>query len=150
VPPRRDRPRARGARVHERTPGESLLLHHFLELLRAAAAGVDPDEREGLVLQSLHERPLVGPLRPSRQSDMAPEVEQHHLAAIVPEPEALAVLVLAFDVRCLLADTQAANLEQCRPGPPRDGVAAGELHVAVLLRGLLEGGFDLLHGLAAI
>src|SRR5262249_37382455 len=77
---------------------------------------------------------------------VAPEIEQYHLAAIVAQLEALAVLVLAFDVRGCLADTQVAKAEQLRFGPLRDRVAAGELHVAALLGGLLEECFDLLDG----
>jgi hypothetical protein len=77
--------------------------------LYGATADVDADEREGLVFQVLHERPLVGPLGPSGQSDVAPEIEQYHLSAIVAELESLAILVRAFDVRCFLADTQVAN-----------------------------------------
>ena len=50
----------------------------------------------------------------------------------------------------VLADAQVANLEQPGPGPLRDRVAAGQLHVAVLLRGLFEDFFDLLNRLIAV
>src|SRR5262249_37977817 len=72
----------------------------------AAAADVHAEKREGLVTQVHYERPLVGPLGPSRQSHIAPEIEQHHLPAIVAQLEALAVLILALDVRGFSADTQ--------------------------------------------
>src|SRR5262249_2458098 len=48
------------------------------------------------------------------------------------------------------ADTQVANRKQFCFGPLRDLVAVRELHVAVLLGGLLEDCFDFLKGLVAI
>jgi len=150
VPLRCNWPRTRVARIDKGPPVDLLLLHDLLELLRLEAADVDADEGEGLVFQVRHERPLVGPLAPSGQSDVAPEIEQHHLPAIVTQLEALAVLVLTVNVRGFLADTQVANPEQLRAGQLPDRVAAGELDIAVLLRGLLEDSFDFLEGLVAI
>src|SRR4029078_8046700 len=49
-----------------------------------------------------------------------------------------AVLVLALDVRGLVADAQVADREQLRVGLLRDRFAAGEFHLSVLLRGLPE------------
>ena len=51
-----------------------------------------------LFLQLRHERPLVRPCGPSRQSEFAPELEQCHLATIVAQFELHSVMVLAFDV----------------------------------------------------
>src|SRR5262249_24795141 len=59
-------------------------------------------------------------------------------------------LGLAFDVRCLLADAQVADLEQLRPGPLPNRATVGELHVAILLRGSLEEGLGLLGGPGAV
>src|SRR5262249_804487 len=131
-------------------PGQLLLLRHFLELLGPEAANVDADQREGLVLQLLDERPLVGPLGPSRQSDKAPEVEQHHLSTMVAKLEALAVLVFPLYVRRLVADAQVADSEQFCLREFRNRAAVGKLLVAVLLRGVLKDRFDLLQGLVAI
>src|SRR5690349_16272994 len=91
VPSARDRPRTGGALVRERPPGQLLLLHHVFEVL-AVAPDVHADQCERLVLQTLHERPLVGPLAPSGQSVFRPEVEQHDLAPVVAELEPHAVL----------------------------------------------------------
>src|SRR5262249_13186278 len=114
------------------------------------AVDVDAEQGEGLVLQGLDERPLVGPLGSSGESLLMPEVEQHHLAAIVAELEALAVLVLAFDVRRFLADTQVVDLEQLRPGLLTDRAVVGVFHVAILLRGLLKKSFGLPGGPGAV
>ena len=54
-----------------------------LSFLGVVAGDVDADQGEWLVFQLLDERPLVGPLAPSGESVFAPEVEQHHLAAVV-------------------------------------------------------------------
>src|SRR5262249_42415844 len=93
---------------------------------------------EGLAGQVLDERPLVGPLGPSGESLVIPEVEQDDLAPVVAELEALAVLVLALDVRRHLADRPVTNLEQFRLRllPTRAAQAAerdGHLPVAVCL-----------------
>src|SRR5262249_61274049 len=112
VPLRRDRTCTGVAGVNKGSPGDLLLGRHLLELLRVEAADVDADEGERLVFQVLHERPLVWPLGPSRQSDDTPEVEQHHLPAIVTQLESLAFFVLAVDVRGFLADAQITNPEQ--------------------------------------
>jgi hypothetical protein len=83
---------------------------------------VDADKCEGLVFQVCHERPLVGPLGPSGESDEAPEVEQHNLATVVAELEGLAVLVLAFDVgaslpilKCRISNNSALAVLPLRP-----------------------------------
>src|SRR5262245_50512125 len=53
--------------VEEVAPGDVLLGRDFLELLRRLIA-VHTDEREWLVLQTLHERPLVREHSPARGS----------------------------------------------------------------------------------
>src|SRR5262249_23597183 len=111
VPLGRDGTLAQLARVRKGSPGQLLLFHRLLELLDVVAVDVDADQGEGLVFQLLDERPLVGPLGPSGESLLMPEVEQHHLAPVVAELEALAVLILAFDLRGLLADAQVADLK---------------------------------------
>src|SRR5262249_35650655 len=45
-----------------------------------------------------HERPLVRVHRPARGSPIPPEIENHHLAAIVAELECLAFDIFALDV----------------------------------------------------
>ena len=108
IPLRRDRPRPGVARIDKRPPGDPLLGRHLLELLRVEPADVNADEGERPVSQICHERPLVRPLGLSRQSDETPEIEQHHLPAIVTQLEALAVLVLTVNVGGFLADIQAS------------------------------------------
>lgn len=82
-----------------------LASHHVLEFLDVLRPGIDADQHERLVLQSLNERPLVWPGGPSDQSEFAPEVEQHDLATIVAELELLSVLILPLYVRCHFAET---------------------------------------------
>src|SRR5262245_56965754 len=57
-------------------------------------------------------RPLVGPLDPSAESELVPEIEEDNFAAVVAEPEALAVLVLSLDVRRHLAHEEVAELDR--------------------------------------
>ena len=91
-------------------PTNLVLRHHFLEFTRIVGPGIDADEGEWLFFQFRYERPLVRPGGPSRQSEFAPEIEQHHLAAIVAQFELRAVLVLAFDVRGNLTDGEVADV----------------------------------------
>ena len=101
-----DRPR-----VRKRSPGQLLRFYRLLELLDVVAIDVDADQGEGLLCQLLDERPLVGPLGPSGDSLLMPEVEKHHLAPVVAQLEALAILVLALDVGCDPPDCEAAEPE---------------------------------------
>src|SRR5262249_47773136 len=115
---------------------------------------MDPDQDEGLAGQVLDERPLVGPLGPSGESLVIPEIEQDDLAPVVAQLEALAVLVLALDVRRHLADRQVTNLEQFRlrllPNRTAGAVERDrDLHVAVFL-GPDEERFDLPGDLGAV
>ena len=72
-----------GAVVGKRSPVEFLLLHDFFQLFWFVRHDVDADQGERLLLQFRDERPLVGPMGPSRQSVLEPEIEQHDFAAIV-------------------------------------------------------------------
>ena len=105
----RQRVALRGARFER--AGAGRLVHDRLELLRVGAVGVDADHGEGLVFELVDERPLVGPTGPSGHSDLLPEVEQHHLSAVVAQLEANIVLVDAFDIGRLLADGETAKSE---------------------------------------
>src|SRR5215471_1265735 len=99
-----------GARVRERSPGQLLLVHHEFEFLRLVPADIYTDQGEGFLFEVLDERPLMGPLGPSGASGVVPEVEQHDLATVIAQLEALAVLVLSLDIRRLLTDGQVAEL----------------------------------------
>ena len=105
VPPRRDRLARNGS------PGHLLLLHHLFELFRLVADDVDADQGKRLLFQVLDERPLVGPTGASSQSVFRPEIEQHHLPAVVAQFQLLAVLIFTIDVRGFLADGEVAHLE---------------------------------------
>src|SRR5262249_23515072 len=115
----------------------------LLELPGVVAVDVDADQGERPVLQVLNERPLVGPLDPSAKSVLVPEVEQDDFAPVVAEFESLAVLVLAFDLRRLLADQQVAELEELRSRLLSDRAGKRYLLVAVFFAGSLEQRFDL-------
>src|SRR5690606_19150214 len=78
--------------VPEGTPGDLLLGEALLQRLEVGV-GVHADQREGLVLQSFHERPLVRVHGPAGASPVAPEVEHDDLAAVVAELEGHAVEV---------------------------------------------------------
>src|SRR5262249_24342839 len=84
------------------------------------------------------------------ESLLVPEIEQDHLARVVAQLEGLAVLVLTFDVRRLLADAQVADLEQLPFGLPTDRAPFRELDLAVFFHGLLEERFGLLAGFGAV
>ena len=60
--------------------------------------GVHAEEGERFIFKPGDERPLVGPIGPSRQSVLGPEVEQHDFAAVVAEFEGPAILVVPFNV----------------------------------------------------
>ncbi len=90
--------------VVERSPSDVLLRHYLFEFTGIMLPGVDADEGEWLVLEFCYERPLVRPGGPSDQSGFKPEVQQHHLAAIVTQFELRALLVFAFDVGRNLAN----------------------------------------------
>src|SRR5690606_9552139 len=110
VPLRRDRAAGALGAVPEAAPGDVLLLQAGREGLLVGIA-VHADEGERLVCETLHERPLVRVHGPARASSVAPEVEDHHLAAVVRELEGHAVEVLADDVGRLHADLQALAFE---------------------------------------
>ena len=103
VPLRRDGSARNGS------PGHLLLVHHLFEFFRLVAEDIDADQGERLLFQLLDERPLVGPTGASRQSVFRPEIEQHHLPAVVAQFEWLAVLILAINVLGLLADAKMAD-----------------------------------------
>ena len=105
VPSRRDR------LTRDGSPGDFLLFHDLFELLRLAVEDVHADQGKRLRLQILDERPLVGPTGPSIQSVFRPEIEQHHLPAVVAQFEWLVVLILGFDVLGFLADGEVVHLE---------------------------------------
>ena len=100
----------------ERAPADVLAGHHLLEFGGFVVETVDADHGERLVLQFVHERPLVGPTGPSNHSILHPEIEQHDLAAVVAELEVDAFLILARHFRRGLADGQASNLVQFGSG----------------------------------
>src|SRR5262249_11687906 len=116
----------RSGAVKPRAPGHFLILNDLLELIFALIA-VDAQEDEGLAFHLLHERPLVRVHGPAGPSPVPPEIEQHHLAAIIGQLELLAVEVLALDVGCRLADRQEAQLEQLALGPFADRAAERQL-----------------------
>lgn len=91
---------------YECSPIEIFAGHHFLELGWIFVPAVDADQSKRLLLQFLHERPLVRPTGPSSESVLHPEIEKHDLASIVAQLEARAVLVKAFDIWSCLADGQ--------------------------------------------
>lgn len=62
------------ARVGEGPPVEFFLRHHRLERLRFVPENIHADQREGFAFQLVHERPLVGPMGPSRESVFHPEI----------------------------------------------------------------------------
>src|SRR5262245_19579684 len=114
----------------ERPPVQLLAVHHPLELLCLGVISVHADQGERLLFERLHERPLVGPVGPSDQSVLGPEVEQHDLATEVAQLEAPAVLVLAVDLLGRIADGQVADLVQLRSCRLSNGILVGDLHVA--------------------
>src|SRR5262245_61403528 len=103
-------------RIAERPPGKVLLLHEFLEGRGARFTDVDADDGEWLAGELLDERPLVRPHGPSGASVLVPEIEQHHLAAVVAQLEPIAVLVLALDLGGNLADGKVQEIVQLRLG----------------------------------
>jgi hypothetical protein len=97
------------------------------------AIAYEGSRQVGLMRRLFTLRPLVGPLGPSGPSQVVPEVEEDNLAAIVAQLEALAVLVVALDVRGRLADSQVTNLVQRVHGLLTHGAAGavvgdGDLH----------------------
>ena len=92
----------------------------------------------------------MGPAGPSGESVLRPEVKQHDLATVVTQLEALGVLVLAFDVGGLRANSQLTDLEKLRFGLLTHRAAIRELHVAVLAGGLLEESFNVFDGLGPV
>ena len=101
-----------GALVVERPPVDPLFRHHPFQFTWFMRPGIDADHCERLFFQIRYERPLVRPGGPSRQSELAPEIKQHDLAAIVTQFELLTVLVFAFDVGRSFADAQVTNVVQ--------------------------------------
>lgn len=66
----------------ERSPGDVLLRHRFLEFTWFMGPGIDADHSERLVFEIRHERPLVWPCGPSGQSVLAPEIQQHDVSTV--------------------------------------------------------------------
>src|SRR5205807_3398568 len=91
--------------IDPRTPGY-FLLDQALPKLGTVFITVDTEQSKRLALHLSYERPLVGVHRPAGASPMPPEVEDHHLAPVVAELEALAVDILAFDFGRFLAQNR--------------------------------------------
>src|SRR5262249_43172079 len=119
-------------RVAERPPREVLFLHDLLEGCWARFTDVDAEDGEARTGLLLDERPLVRPHGPSGASVLVPEVEQHHLAAVVAQLKLVAVLILALDLGGDLADGQVENIVQLRLGLVPNRAADRQLHVAEL------------------
>ncbi len=75
---------------------------------------VDANQGERFISELLDERPLVGPMDPSRRSVLLPKVEQHDAAPIITQLELLAVLVLAVDIGGQFSEGQVADVVQLR------------------------------------
>src|SRR5262245_54645468 len=104
--------------------------------LRAAVSGslmLTPMTAKGLPASCFDERPLVRPHGPSGGSVLVPEVEQHHLAAVVAQLELVAVLIPALDLGGDLADGQVEEIVQLQLGPVPDRTAGRQLHIAKLV-----------------
>ena len=69
--------------IGETAPIELLGIHHFLKRLWRVRQDVDAQHREGFAGKILDERPLVGPMCPSRQSVFLPKVQENDFAAVV-------------------------------------------------------------------
>src|SRR5262245_4387181 len=138
VPLRRDGSARNGS------PGHLLLVHHLFEFFRLVAEDIDADQGERLLFHLLDERPLVGPTGASRQSVFRPEIEQHHLPAVVAQFEWLAVLILAINVLGLLADAKMADREKLRLGLLADRATPGHFDFAIFRLGLFQKSFDFL------
>src|SRR5262245_57345050 len=91
--------------VPDAAPADLLRFVLFLDEVFVSVA-VDADQGKGSAVQALDERPLVREHGPTWTAPMSPEVEQHHLAAIVRQSEFLAVDVLAGNVRHHNADNK--------------------------------------------
>ncbi len=72
-----------GTLIVKRPPVDFFLRHHFFEFIWIVDPGIDADQGEWFFFKIRYERPLVRPSGPSRQSVLAPEIEQQDLAAIV-------------------------------------------------------------------
>src|SRR5262249_58665810 len=92
---------------------------------------------ERATLQPFDERPLVRVHGPARCSPMSPEIEHHHLAPVVTQPELPAADILALDLWSKLANRQTSNLKQLSSGSLRQS-SLPKVDGAVLLDGLFE------------
>jgi hypothetical protein len=79
-----------------------------------------------------------------------PEIEHHHLAAVVARLESLALLVLSLDLLGRIADEEMADRVQLRAGLLNDCIAVRDLHVTEVPGGPIEEGFGLAQGLGTV
>src|SRR5262249_41097537 len=112
--------------IPEIPPRDLLPRDHLTQLLDLSVV-IDSHESKRLILEFFHERPLVWVHVPARVSPVSPEVEKHHLAAVIREPECRAVLVLSLDVGGNRAKIEMLESEYGRVYPCRFCILVAKL-----------------------